>query len=172
MIYFIDMDGVVCDFVRAALELHVGTSYEIEMILNEWPKGEYRIERVLGISTDQFWEPIASCGEDFWALLNELHSGMQLVESLREDNRKFVFLTSPAMCSSSSSGKVRWLQRRFGADFRDYILCPTSKSLLAGPGRVLVDDSDRNCEEWKACGGTSIVWPQPWNSASETEVYP
>ena len=44
--------------------------------------------------------------------------------------------------------------------------------MLAKRGRVLIDDSDVNCEKFAAAGGTAIVFPQRWNSAHAIEGCP
>jgi hypothetical protein len=38
------------------------------------------------------------------------------------------------------------------------------KHLLAGPGRLLIDDHPGNCHDWNESGGVSILFPRPWNT--------
>ena len=56
-------------------------------------------------------------------------------------------------------GKCTWLQGR-GIDHHSQAVFTKSKWLLSGPGRVLVDDYDFNCQQWAAYGGVAI-WVQP-----------
>ena len=50
--------------------------------------------------------------------------------------------------------------------FRDYLFAPShQKQLLAGKNRILIDDSQRNVEQWKQAGGRAVLVPQPWNWA-------
>ena len=49
MIY-LDIDGVCVDFLRGALHLHLGEG--ADRMMEEWPKGQWYIEKVLGISEE------------------------------------------------------------------------------------------------------------------------
>ena len=64
----------------------------------------------------------------------------------------------------------------FGSQFRDFILCPAPlKKYLATRECLLIDDSERNVEEFIAFarsehlfGVGALLFPQPWNSAYES----
>ena len=36
------------------------------------------------------------------------------------------------------------------------------------PGRLLIDDVQRNCEEFRLSGGTALLFPRPWNGSRVT----
>ena len=44
------------------------------------------------------------------------------------------------------------------------------KSALAGPRKILVDDSPSTIEAFAAAGGQAIMVPQPWNNATPDPV--
>lgn len=41
------------------------------------------------------------------------------------------------------------------------------KELNAKSGAILIDDSDKNVENYRAAGGCAILFPQPWNKNSQ-----
>lgn len=154
---FLDMDGVLCDFVGAAFKLH-GKEFDPCM----FPRGQYALEPVLGVTTKEFWTRIDEAGQSFWEDLEPYPWAIDLVNAL-DQFASVVISTSPSRHSSSYAGKRRWLQKHgmhkipsmFGAN----------KFLMSRPGRVLVDDSERNTEMWDLHGGLAVLFPQPWNEA-------
>lgn len=154
---FVDLDGVLADFVSGALKLH-----EREDHLEAWPPGEFDMARALGITSGQFWGGIDRAGACFWGELKPFPWAFELIRELRTI-APVTIATSPSQDPNCLAGKVQWLQRHFGRSFRDYLIGPP-KYLLAAPGRVLIDDSDRNIHSFRDYGGKGILFPQPWNS--------
>lgn len=154
-VFFMDMDGVITDFVGSTLKL-----FGIEYKANEWPKGQYGIDIAMKIDDSDMWDRINKC-EGFWENLPLLPEGLELYNKLSEIG-EVVFLTSPNRDPKGSSGKVAWLLDRFGIKFRNYILT-SQKHLCAGNG-ILIDDYDDKVDKFREAGGWSILYPQPWNS--------
>ncbi len=154
---FLDMDGVLCDFAGESLRLHNRPD-----IIDNWPKGEWDIAKMIGITDADFWEAIDLGGLDWWADLPAYPWARDLCE-MCESFAPVCISTSPSQHHGSSAGKVLWLQRFFGTHFRAYML-GEHKSFLAQPGRVLVDDSDKNISSFVLAGGHAALVPQPWNS--------
>lgn len=157
---FLDMDGVLCDFITSVLTVHDRID-----ALETWPPGEFETHTVLGLSKSQFWKPLTAKGEDLWADFPAFDWVDNLVNLVSEFS-SWTILTSPALAPACASGKLRWLQNQFGGRFRDFIISPR-KALLARPGRVLIDDSDEQIERFNAADGIGILFPQPWNSAHD-----
>lgn len=154
------MDGVLSDFFGNALDVHGSNGVG-------YPKGEYQIEKYLGISTNDFWRGIDAAGEEFWRQMDVCDGALGLLNVIDEKSHKPIVLTSPSMQPSCVSGKLKWLHRVFGMKFRDYIFCPAQhKHLLATPTSLLIDDRESNCDEFNAAGGQSILWPHLGNTAS------
>jgi hypothetical protein len=152
----IDLDGVLCDFVRGALELHGGLDR-----LPDWPPGRRDIHAVLGISKSQFWGRIDET-DGFWEGL----APYPWKDALLTESRRyapFSIATSPAFHHGCATQKVAWMRRHLRRDFTDFLI-GSQKWLMARPGSVLIDDSDRNVDEFRAHGGHAILFPQPWNS--------
>ena len=60
-------------------------------------------------------------------------------------------------------GKVEWVHRYFRTFEKRLIITQAPKSLLAKPDTLLIDDRDKNIEEFIAAGGQAILVPRPWN---------
>ncbi len=58
---FLDMDGVISDFMGSILELH-GQGH----LAGNWPEGEADYAGVLGLTKDEFWKPVDAVGGRFW----------------------------------------------------------------------------------------------------------
>lgn len=156
---FLDMDGVLCDFVSAAFRAHGK-----EFCSATYPKGEYRIERVLGVTYDQFWVNIDGLGNNFWPTLKPYSWMQRLVAKVFEFDSEVKIATSPSENPNSWSGKQFWLRWHGLGHIRAKM--GDEKWLLAAPGRCLIDDSDENVNEFRAAGGDAILFPQPWNSGT------
>lgn len=125
---FVDMDGVITDFVAASLIVHGKPD-----ALRIWPAGERDIPKVLGLSRTQYWNAIDDQGSDFWASLDPFPWFIDLIDLVREF-APMTILTSPSLLPSCLEGKVRWLHHHFpkvkGRLFTDYLI-GNQKHLLA-----------------------------------------
>jgi 5'(3')-deoxyribonucleotidase len=153
---FLDMDGVLCDFISAAFAVH-GSKYDPK----SYPSGEFDCEKILGCSKAEFWQKIDFCGESFWENLEPYDYTIRLVNELQQLGN-VVIATSPSRSPYSYSGKRRWLQK-MGLSHLDSMF-GSKKWLMAGSGRILIDDAIHNTEAWEQHGGASILVPQPWNN--------
>lgn len=154
---FVDMDGVLADFISSAFRAH-GKEFDAAT----YPRCEWEICRVLGISEAEFWAKIDT-DPDFWLNLNAYEWAHDLLAAVSEVCAQTRLLTTPSNHPNSYRGKREWLNKH--AIRVMPILCASSKdkALLAGPGRLLIDDSDKNVELFRAAGGAAILFPQVWN---------
>jgi len=156
---FLDMDGVCCDFISAACRWH---GRDPATVLKDWTPGNWDICQELGLSSQEFWSPIEGHPE-FWSDLepypwfDELWS---LVQSVADH---VVISTSPGRCPTGHFGKAIWLKQR-GIHPTVNGMIGRRKELLAAPGRILIDDSDRNIRKWESHGGVGILFPRRWNA--------
>jgi len=158
---FLDMDGVIADFVRPAISLH---GRDPDEVLANWPAGTFDVAKVLGLTTKEFWKPITIAGWRWWVGLPHYSWSddlLNVVQSFAGDD--WLFASSPSRSCQSASGKIAWLQRRFGSHFRKYML-GEHKHLFAKSGAVLIDDREQSVIEFREAGGEAILFPQPWNS--------
>ena len=157
---YVDMDGVLVNFLDGALTWF-GVDYDIE---TQWPKGRWGdnelIKEIFGLTEDQFWTELSD--DYFWEHLMLMPDARALLTAI--DQYKPVILTAPAR-SGGASGKQRWIERHLPEYFKEkrYIICP-DKKYVAGPGRILIDDSEKNIKDWNdAGGGIGILYPRRWN---------
>jgi len=158
---FLDMDGVLCDFVSAAFSAH-GSTFNPQ----EYPRGEFAIESVLGCTTKEFWRRIDFAGEYFWEHLEPYPWAEVLFRELQRVD-EVIIATSPSRSPASYAGKQRWL-RYMGMNGVQSMF-GSRKYLMAKPGRVLVDDGEHNVTPWIREGGQAVLVPQPWNCADPTD---
>lgn len=158
----LDLDGVLADFWGDALRTH---GRVVDYATR--PPGEYDIPKALGISDAEFWAKIDANGNawPFWAFMRLYPWAKQLYEGLKALDDGLVFVSSPPEASFASAGKITWIQTHFGCEAaRDLLLVPSEhKRLLASRRTVLLDDSSKNCAQFRAAGGEAVLFPQPWN---------
>lgn len=152
---YLDLDGVLCDFVSAAFAAH-GRQYNGEKL-------EWDFFKAWGMNSRQFWYAIDETGPAFWSGISPYpwcYEVRDLVASFDPDYR---VATSPSEHPHSAGGKVAWIRNHLpGVTARRRHLT-ASKAELAKAGRVLIDDSPANCAEWCKAGGRAILFPAPHN---------
>lgn len=159
---FLDMDGVLCDFVRGSFAFH-GKYLEYEEV--SWDYHEK-----LGLTPEEFWLPF---DEGFWAGLSKfshLPDLLGMVENCFGIDNVFI-CTMPRLTGGCAVGKVKWVEREIPRHQQRLILTDR-KDIFSGPNRILIDDSDNNCRQWNQCGGKSILFPQPWNALAHLRFDP
>lgn len=163
---FIDMDGVVADFVGGVCKLH-DLDYRS---LTYGMQGSYDIARHTCMSANDFWTHLDQ-DEKFWENL-ELTEEAESIMSLLENHFKAkncYFLSSPAMSPNCFYGKAAWIHKHFPGYINRLILTG-HKHFVASPNRLLVDDSDTNIAKFKKHGGNTLLIPRPWNSGHSTQL--
>ena len=157
--FMLDLDGVCCDWVTAAL-----TSLGKKEYIGNWKPGAKGIEELTGLPKSIFWTELEALGSKWWRDLEEYPWFWDLYHTLTKSG-EVVFCTSPNLDPSSLKGKVGWIQDRFGKHFRNYIIT-NKKNYTAGKNRVLVDDNDKQCLKFRESGGQTILFPQLWNETA------
>lgn len=155
-ICFIDMDGVLCDFVSAACKL-----FGQPEAADNWPAGEYSMGKVLGCSDNEFWRTVES-QPDFWESMPPYPWHRELFALVERHGYRPFIATSPSLDPRSASGKTAWIQKHIGRNFRDYFI-GGKKDVLSLFDRVLIDDNDDQCAKFGRCG-TALLFPRPWNA--------
>lgn len=154
MIFLLDMDGVIADFVSGLIKLH---GWPIEH--GDYANWDYH--REFGITDDEMWEP--TYDGSFWLSLDPYPWASALIRSLR-NHGEVIYCTSPSKDATCPSQKVSWLRAHgfMGINEVSYQI-GKRKELNAGSGAVLIDDSDSNILKYRGAGGRAILFPQPWN---------
>ncbi len=151
------------DILKAAKELHPG-----------------KFNRV---RPGVFWGEL---DRGFWAGLPESTEFKDLLK-LAEDIVGFentLILTTPVcspdqdsvsgfwrkITSQCMTGKYDWIVSHLPPQLRNqFAMCPV-KRLCAAPDTLLIDDSNKNVEEFRAAGGQAILMPRPWNTRHDWSI--
>ena len=161
---FLDMDGVLCDWVGAACEfLGVQSPYKT----NPAVCGQWDLLQHLGMTPkqkDAFWDNINHA--EFWADLEIMPEAHAIVDLLNDyfGRHNVCILSSPGHMEYCMPGKVRWLREHFPkfANNNQYLF-GKGKEFCAHPGMVLIDDFNRNVDAFREHGGIAFLVPRPWN---------
>lgn len=155
---FLDVDGVLADFVGRACECH-----GVENIyLDPKNKGYECMHRRMGITSSEFWEPLK--GNKFWRDLDVLEEGVKTLAFLEDTfGRDNIFLLSkPADDIGYFIGRYEWIHKNFPKYLQRTFL-HKQKHMFAGSSSLLIDDSIDNCELFQENDGTAFLYQQPWN---------
>lgn len=160
---YLDFDGVLVDFVRGVQDFH-GVQLPYDSI-------RWGLEDQMGFGDRKadFWAPL---GYDFWANLPWTNDGKKILESvLSVFGEEVGFITSPCQTLGCVDGKLAWARRELGRELAKKVFVGGSKSILANPHGLLIDDNDDNVANWREAGGHAILWPRPWNSVRYWEKF-
>jgi len=169
----LDLDGVMVDFVTAAMhktgvigyqnsEYPVRAGWNIVKARNILAK---KTSYLRPMSDKQFWQHFDLI--DFWANLDYWPGALSFWNKLRwgfgVDN---IFVCTSGLTPEAAAGKSIWVKNMLPGFNPKHLFIGTSKHLLAGPDRILVDDRDKNCLDFYEAGGMGVLVPRPWNSAT------
>lgn len=159
MIVFLDMDGVLVDFAQGVASL-----FGIEKSAVD-ANGSEAYEAA-GVPREEFWRRIESAGRGWWETLPPYPWAQRLVSACEGVGDVYVATSPPTGSVSAASGKMAWLRDTLPKVYsgRRFFI-GTHKYLLAGPGRVLVDDDVRKRDAFADAGGLAVLFPRPWNAA-------
>lgn len=158
---FLDMDGVIVNFLGGASKAHNRPlPYDIEE-----NRGIWETETLWGISAEDFWAPI-NADRNFWANLEKTPEADEIMKLCTEavGIANVAILTSPDRSANCFAGKIEWMFRHY-PQLEGRMIFSRAKNFMSSPQRILVDDKDANCNEFRKEGGNAILIPRLWNSA-------
>lgn len=160
---FLDMDGVLCDFISSVLhKASKPVSYNSvkEESLNAViPKSEVnRIWKIIHKQRSVFWEKLEPT--PFVYAIRDSYDDL-----FRSHYNNLYILSSPIAGPASAQGKMKWLRNHMPFLPASNIILTASKHLLSHEGNILVDDRLSVAAEFTSNErkGECIVFPQPWN---------
>lgn len=166
---FLDMDGVLVNFVDGALELHgvrpedtgLQTTEAYNHIIPHGRQGNGDLAEALSLSRNKFYGPM---GEDFWAKLRPTRWAHGLVKFVCQyfGEENVGILTSPILTAGCREGKTRWLREHFPQLERRFFV-GTDKAFCASPDHILIDDRDKAIKPFTDAGGFAYLWPTSCN---------
>jgi len=155
------MDGVIADFVGAALRVHNATN----LYSRGTSLGKFEIEELLGQTPQEFWGRLDRDPE-FWYQLRPTRDASAIVEFAEDlvGREHVAILTSPAQSEHCIPGKRKFIADHFPQFNRRIITCPSAtKCFVAGPQRILIDDRESNVDAFRVMGGIGVLVPREWN---------
>lgn len=154
MTIFLDMDGVIANFV-GSLEKHLNEDLSE---LDQWNIGKY-LER------DDIDNIINTLDHGFWSNVQPYDNLQEIVQLCEYYSQNNVFLcSSPPNHSGSYSGKKAWVDKHLPAKYSRRLILMKQKHLLANKHHTLIDDGEYQTLPFIKRGGHAITYPQPWNS--------
>jgi len=142
VITYIDMDGVLADF-------YLGAHNWMGINVEGFPYSGWYWPKEINCNFKEF--PIG-----FWAnlpLCEDAGKWLEIAEG------RIVIATSPSS-EACLVGKSLWANKYFP---NLEIIFIKEKWLLANDNRWLIDDSQKQIENFSEYGGTGILVPRPWN---------
>lgn len=156
---FLDMDGVLADFVSAICIAHNRPS----PYTDPSSYGIFDMEKLWGITSKEFWCSAADTFE-FWDEMSKTPEADDLVAYLTRvfGVENICVLTAPSNSPFCVPGKRAWIRRYF-PQFKDRIIFANSKEFLGGMDKFLIDDRDKNIDAFERAGGNAVIMPRLWN---------
>jgi 5'(3')-deoxyribonucleotidase len=164
---FIDLDEVLADFTESAARLHGLSRDQLEVLRAakavERPGGIlWDIAVAMGLTDDEFWEPISALGEEFWLGLKPLPWCNQMLELVKSKTDNWFIVTSPSKDIECYTGKIKWIDFHLGA--KDRAIITRHKSIFSTEDSILIDDKPSNLDTFIARGGQGVLVPTPGNT--------
>jgi len=153
---FLDVDGVLADFAEGIIE-----HFDLKGVTVESFQMWDSIYGYTRYTPREFWEKTDA---SFWAGLqftSEARRILAMVDPFRPVLLSMVPLSNKA---EVVKGKVEWIQKNLPQYYNEgRFLVGGTKHQLAGTGKLLIDDSQANCDDWIKHRGQAILVPRPWN---------
>jgi hypothetical protein len=139
---------------------------DMDSVLVDFDKG---YEDLTGMSTKEadakgpefFWKPISDAGAAFWIRLKWMPDGNELWNYIKQYNPSL--LSAPSKEESSKIGKRVWVKRNLPG-VKLILANAVNKQNYSGENKILIDDREKNIEQWRSKGGIGILH----TSASDT----
>ena len=138
---YCDMDGVLCDFNKRF------TSLNPEKLSPSQYDAKYGREK--------FWNFIdKEIGVKFWVGIPWMKDGKELWNYIKKYNP--TILSAPSQEESSKIGKRVWKKNNL-PDAKMILTPARFKQKYAGENKILIDDMERNIQQWRDKGGIGIL---------------
>lgn len=154
-----DVDGVHADFVYGMCKAHNRPN----PFLGKENAGKFNINEIWEMSATEFWAPTTN--KEWWANLPLMDGAKELVKFCEDKvgQENVCFLTSPTSGEGCIDGKIAWIKKHFPKYKRRFLIGPV-KYFCANPHSLLIDDYDKNFNEFRHYRGNAYLPPRPWNS--------
>jgi len=140
---YVDMDGVLSDFLSAFKKIDGRTTTEVEK------EGD-----------EAFWEHVKKGGLEFWSNMPWMQGSKKMWSYIKD--KDVAILSSPARrLPNSPKGKAIWVKRELGSNTKLILKRSKDKKEYANKNSILIDDLQKNITAWNAAGGIGILFNNP-----------
>jgi hypothetical protein len=146
---YCDMDSVLVDFDLGYQELTGMTTQQAD-----------------ANGVEAFWDPISKAGAKFWITLQWMPDGKQLWDYIKKYNP--ILLSAPSREESSKLGKRVWVKRELPG-VKLILKYASQKQEYASPTSILIDDRQKNIDQWEAAGGIGILHTSTPNTIKQLQ---
>jgi hypothetical protein len=146
---YCDMDSVLVDFDLGYQELTGMTTQQAD-----------------ANGVEAFWEPLTKAGAKFWITLQWMPDGKQLWDYIKKYNP--ILLSAPSREESSKLGKRVWVKRELPG-VKLILKYASQKQEYASPTSILIDDRQKNIDQWEAAGGIGILHTSTPNTIKQLQ---
>ncbi len=157
---FLDLDGCIANIGQA-----VANIYGIKLTPESEVKYGNTLYKLMRLETKKEMWDVINATPDFWENIPPYSWCEALVDALQSIDEVQILTLSPKADANASTGKVKWVDKHL-REKKLRVNIVHDKYLLAGPGRVLIDDRNSHCKKFNKHGGKSILFAQPWNEGS------
>jgi hypothetical protein len=162
MFAFLDLDGVLADFYGSVAKYFGRTNpYGVDLF------GDKDILEYWDYTPEYFWN---SLPWEFWQTITPMADADAILSLIRKyfSVRDIAVLSGPSPHNSAAClhGKTRWIERNLPWLNRRYVFT-VNKYFCAGSDKILIDDFEKNTDEFTAAGGKAFLYPRYWNSRYE-----
>lgn len=164
----LDQDGVLADFFTLAFErcnAYVGGSKKIEDYNGHGTFQSFDMCKFFDLSIDQFWNVVDfNYGGRMFKDIKPFPWAFELYNRLNNICDVTIVTSPPPHNIDAFSQKAKWLKNNLDID-NQKVMIGSRKYLMAKEGNVLIDDWDRNCDNFESAGGFSIQVESNWNTS-------
>lgn len=157
---FLDLDGILVDAVSGFCKVH----NKDDPYLDPANWGKHNIDEIWHMTKKEFWRP---CNKTFWENLPPMSDANQIYEIVmefaEENNIVVAVLTKSGLGDGCLQGKKNWVDKHFPKLSKNFWVGFGTKAIAANPHSILIDDYNKNCDEFVAAQGNCILYPRMWN---------
>lgn len=151
MSIFLDLDGVMCDWLTPACKL-CNINIKDGVIRHELKSGKFLQHLML---EQTMWDAVIGAGPGFWANLEPFPWMNRLWDTLNKLGEVCI-LSSTSHISAAGMGKMQWIENHLKT--KNFLLGP-AKKFCARKGSILIDDTRHRVQEFIDHGGDAFHWP-------------
>lgn len=156
----LDMDGVCCDFTGALLKMF-GKTEKDYLYRMGYSRGKHPydiLQETCAVTAQEFYEAYSKT-PGFYENLEPFPWFHELWRGLNQIQDVYFLTSGPSV--KAFSGKAAWVEKHLGEQYvRRCIVCAAeAKCGMAKPGNILIDDTDRNIEQFREAGGQAFYFP-------------